>query len=331
MGLFAQDAALENTGAGDASRRMAGIRERGTGRLLLLFAVLVAGYFAYSKIADWSLLQKKWPALTPDSSGLTVVGTLDSRGDYDRNMFKILQVNKSTRVELTDFGWRTIFSGTGGPLFEDKAGNAIVHALDIDNATGYAMLEPYLRVGVARMMGQPENTAVLSENTPVAHLSDASPKQTAQQETLGALLKKYSEGSGKLPGEEHDKTSEGSGSGREVEHGITIPGNVLADSCPIVLTSAQFNEAELLPQPETILSDKTFSVRLHLTAEGRSRFYQWSRNHVNESVVFALRGETVAAGRVPQTLDVNWWDITNVRDEAAAKAIVQFVNDRAKR
>ena len=103
MGMFAQSAA--EAAALDAPRRFAGMRERGTRSLLIMAVVAVAaGFLGISKTTDAYLLRQKWEPLAADVHGLTVVGTLDSRGDYDRNMFKVVHSNKDTRIELTDFG-----------------------------------------------------------------------------------------------------------------------------------------------------------------------------------------------------------------------------------
>src|SRR5206468_760364 len=97
----------------------------------------------------------------------------------------------------------------------------------------------------------------------------------------------------------------GSQSGHDVEERLTIPGENLVRVCPVVLTGAQFTGASLERHPPNLLTGETFTVSLFLTPEGRSRFYQWSREHSNESLVFILKGRVLTAGRVPYTLDVS--------------------------
>ena len=320
MGMFAQNAT--DAVVADAPRRYAGMRERGTRSMLFLAVAAVAAYLVITKTTDSYLLRQKWQPLPPDVHGLTVIGTLDSRGDYDRNLFKVVHSNKDTRIELTDFGWRSIFNEEN-PLFAQTSGDAVTHALQVDNATGYAMLEPFLRVGVARTLGQPNASQLAAPQTPVTEA------KTGQPQPLEALLNRYGK-DGKMKEDSDEATKDGSGgsaSGRESEHGVAIPGDTLAKSLPVLLTSKLFTDAEAIAQPESFLTDKTYSVRLWLNREGRSRFYQWSRSHVNESVAFVLDGQVMAAGRVTQPLDVNWWDVTNIRDEQAATALAKWVHE----
>lgn len=77
--------------------------------------------------------------------------------------------------------------------------------------------------------------------------------------------------------------------------------------------------------PGSILNDTMYTVRLYLTPEGRSRFYRWSRDHQRENIVFVVNGEVKTAGRVTQVLDVNWWEISNIRDKETAEALVKIV------
>ena len=319
MGMFAQSAA--EAAALDAPRRFAGMRERGTRSLLILAVAAVAAFLGISKTTDAYLLRQKWQPLAPDVHGLTVVGTLDSRGDYDRNLFKVVHSNKDTRIEVTDFGWRTIFNEET-PLFATSSGDAVTRALQLDTTTGYAMLEPFLRVGVARTLGQQNADALANAQTPIAA------GKTGQARPLEALIQDYGkDGKLKEEADEGAKDGGGSASGREAEHGVAIPGDTLAKSLPVLLTSKMFTDAEVIPQPDSFLTDKTFSVRLWLDREGRSRFYQWSRSHINESIAFILDGQVMAAARVTQPLDVNWWDVTNIRDEDAANKLAKWVQE----
>src|SRR5262249_11493611 len=115
-------------------------------------------------------------------------------------------------------------------------------------------------------------------------------------------------------------------SGREVEHGLTIPADILIRVCPVVLTGAQFTDAWVEENPATVFQGKTFTVHLGLTQEGRSRFFQWSHHHAGENMVFVLNEQVVAAGRIQQTLDVNEWGIGPLRDGEAAHALANHVN-----
>ena len=303
---------------------MAWTRESGTRKLLLLFAVLLVIWFIIGKMQDRMLLSKVWVPLRPDEKGLTIVGTLDSREAYDRNLFRIVQANKTARAELTDYGWRSIFTGTDGPLFSDQAGNAIQLAISVDGATGYAMLEPYLRVAVARALGQPHPESAVTDETPIIVSAQGS-QAVGKQQTLGALIKKYEERGGGGSGQERETPSEGGGGEHEIDHGLPIPADTLMRSCPVVLTGAQFSGASLEEHPESILQGKTYTAHLYLKPEGRSRFYQWSHDHANENLCFILGNQVVAAGRIRQTLDVNEWEVGPLRDGDSAQTLVKFI------
>ncbi len=328
MGLFAQSP--DELSIHSAKQRIQFTRERGTRRLLVGFLALVVVLFTASKLRDRQLLSQKWALLAPDVSGLTVVGTLDGRGSLDRNLFRILQANRTTRVELTDYGWKSIFAGGSGSLASQSTGDLIEGVLQIDNEVGYAMLEPFLRYGIARWMEKSDSDALVTSQTPV-EVTHADGKTPPVKTTLGKLIQKYSSAKADKPEKDTDSTVGGSASGHEVEHGRTIPGETLAKSCPVVLTGANFTGADLEEQPASVLVDKMYRLRLHLNGEGRSRFYQWSRDHVEENLVFILAGQVQTAGKVKQALDVSEWEISNIRDADAAKALASWVNAHAQR
>ncbi len=330
MALFPKELGTEDLSG--APRRMAWTRERGTSRLLLLLLSLLTIWFVVGRVQDHFLLQKKWPLLQPDATGLTIVGTLDARDAYERNMFKIVQANKTSRAELTDYGWRTIFDSKNGPEFSERKGGAIRQAISLNGETGYAMMEPYLRAGVKIIMGLPNPRADVSPALPITTHDLIQGRTVTEQTTLGALLNKYSPEGGAGEGEAAADSGEGSGgSGREVEHGLTIPGENLMQACPVVLNSDHFTDAWVEERPGSVFQGKTFMVHLGLNAEGRSRFYQWSRDHANESLVFILNGKVATAGRIRQTLNVSEWEVGPLRDEAAARELEKFVNDHAKK
>ncbi|HLV82135.1 MAG TPA: hypothetical protein VKT32_17735 [Chthonomonadaceae bacterium] len=328
MGLFPKEAVSEGAALGGAPRRMAWTRERGTLKLLLLFAALLVAWYVYGQVSDHILLSKVWPPLSPDPTGLTVVGTLDARDSLDRNLFRIVEANKTYRAEITDFGWRSyMFTGMGNSLFSENAGNAIRTALGIDDAAGYAMLTPYLRVAIARLMGQPRPESLISKDTPVRYQEQMVKGAQQKETTLGALLQRFHGGrdSQNDNGDQSDVQEGGGGGGHDIDHGLPISAVTLRDSCPVVLTGAQFSGASLDEQPETLLQGKTWTAHLYLTPEGRSRFYQWSHDHANEHLCFILGDQMVAAGRIRQTLDVNEWELGPLRDGDAAKALVDYV------
>lgn len=314
MPLFSNEATPEF----QAAERVVIMRERGTRRLLLVTILVIVSWFVIGKVQDYFLLQKQWEPLHYDEKALTVVGTLDGRGDYERNMFQVIQSNKSTRVELTDQGMGYCFSKES-PLFDDDKKSIIQGVIGVDGKMGFALLAPYLRAGIARFTQQPNANALVSLDMPIEV-----PGSTGKPETLQALLKSYSD---KAKAKEHDVNEEGVGSGVQssVEHGLVIPGDILIRTCPVLLNTSCFTGGEVIVNPGSILNDTMYTVRLYLTPEGRSRFYRWSRDHQRENIVFVVNGEVKTAGRVTQVLDVNWWEISNIRDKETAEALVKIV------
>lgn len=307
---------------GDAAKRMAWTRELGTRKLLLLFAALLLLWYGYGKVREQQLLSKHWETLPPDPAGLTVVGTLDGRENLGRNMFQIIESNMTSRPELTDFGWNSIFDNAEGEMFGDRVGLSIREAIAQDNKTGYRMLEPFLRVGVKRLQGDPNPTAGISKEMPITVGDGPEAKPVA----FGALLQKYAEGPERK--EAGDADAGGSGGAREVEHGIAIPAENLIQACPVVLTGKQFTDAWVEDKEEPLMGRTTYTVHMGLTDEGRSRFYQWSRNHLNEHVVFVLKGQVVTAGRMTMVLYNSTWDIGPLRDKKAAYELADYLNSK---
>ena len=329
MPLFPQEQGPNGVQGPDASQRMFWTREGGTRRLLFVFLGLIVVGFVADRVRDHYLLAHHWKALSADIGGLSVVGTLDARGSYDRNMFRVVQANTEFKVELTDFGWKSIFDPANGPLFSDAAGNAIRRARETDNLTGYAMLEPYLLSGVQRLLGRSDWKRTADAKTPV-FVEGADAGHPVNKGTLGGLIAKFSQDGG--PDHQGTDKTDGAGTGatREVEHGMTIPAETLARVCPVVLTGPQFNSATLEEHPANLIGGRTWTLHLGLTPEGRSRFYQWSHDHVNENLVFVLNREVMAAGRVPETLDVSEWDLGPLHDEATIRKLEAYVRKQAK-
>jgi len=323
MGLFPKEQEAIPTG-GMIPLRMALTREKGTRTLILLLVTIAVVWYAVGFAMDKQLLSKHWFPLQPDMAGLTVVGTLNSRGNYDSNTFKIITENKSSKVALTEVGWNRAFDEHNSPLCSEKNASAIQAALDVDGQAGYAMLEPFVRASVAKEMNQPGAYKNLSREMPIT-VERTKEEGGAEQTTLGALLDKYS-GQKADAGEKSDSDGGGSGSGKEVEHVKTMTADSVANTCPVVLTGAHFSSASYDEHPATVFTGKSFTVHLYMTPEGRSRFFQWSHDHVNEHVVLLLNHQVAMAGRITQPLDVSDWEISNIQDEESVKALVAYVN-----
>ena len=322
MALFPKDEAVE---------RAVLIREKGTKQILILVATVAVLWFGGGKIWDYFLLRKDWGQLKPQAQELTVVGTLDSRGSYEANLFRVIQAEGTYRAELTNHGWESIFNNKH-PLCTTEMGRTIKAVIQQDSETGYAMLAPFIRVGVNQWMNRKDIYEGLSESYPITtHIAmtpeeEKSHHSVERKETLGSLTKfVHTKGFAFDKGE--DKDSEGGGGGeRAVEHGLAIPAQVMTEVAPIVMITSSFRGAWLEEQPPTVLGGTTYKVHLQLTPEGKSRFFQWSHSHTNESMLFILGGEVMAAGRIVQTMDVSEYEITNLKDGVAARKMVDYVN-----
>jgi hypothetical protein len=328
MGLFPKEQGATDLALGEAPRRMFWTREQGTRQLLFLLAAVAVIWIIAGRVLDNVLLSKHWGKLQAMPEGLTVVGTLNARGNYERNMFRIVAANKTSRVELTDFGWNSIFDPRNGPLCNDRAAHAIEKARSTDSDVGFAMLVPFLRAAVAKSLGDEGAFKALRGDEPIHVARDAGDKNSKEVvSTLNALIKQYSGETDRAEGDSQNDVPEvSSGSGHSVEHGIALPADTVADVCPVVLTGPLFNDAWLEEQPSNIFTGKAYTVHLGLTGEGRSRFFQWSHEHANEQMAFVLGHQVVMAGIVPQTLDVSTLDVRNVPDEMAAREVVEWIN-----
>ncbi len=303
------------------------MREKGTRNLVAGFCALLAMWYLAGKVNDYFLLRRHWPLLSAADNGLTVVGTLDARDAYDRNMFRILQIEGESRVEITDFGWRSTFRRENGPMFTDKSANAILAAISVDSETGYAMLEPFLKVGLAHFGGPPAPPVTQDM---VVHVSEIYRKSHPRGSyTLGGLINVLSAQSlASHSSQPTESSSESGGGGREVEKGTSIPADTLIHVCPVIATGAHFSNSSLEESPANVFTGTAYSVHLNFTPEGRSRFYQWSYHHQNESVVFVLRHHVVTAPRIRQVLDENNWEISNVPDKIEAQALVTYLDTK---
>ncbi len=329
MALFPREDVLPEE---EATRRRSITQETGTRTLVVGFVSVLVIWFVGSRFWDAYLLRQRWPALAPAETGLSVVSTLDRRGSYDYNLFRVVQSEGVARAELTNFGWQAIFSGQHGPLCSDKNGAAIRSAIDQDSQTGYAMLVPYLAAEVRADLGDPNAFASISGDYGIDTTFSSSPNvgkhhTTIHRRSLGDLLEQFGQdGPGGKSGDTSAPSEGGTGSQQQVEHGLVIPGEVLIRTCPIVLAAQHFTHGVVEEHAESVLGGKTYSVWLDLTPEGRSRFYQWSRGHADEHLLLVLNDEVVANGRIAMTMDVDKWEITNLRDGAAAHLLVDYVN-----
>ena len=325
MALFPKDELVEHAVL---------IREQGTKRVLLTAGIVFVLWFGGSKVWDFLLLRQQWDILKSQPDSLAVIGTLDSRGSYESNLFRVIQSEGSYRAEVTNHGWESIFDNKN-PLCTEDAGKKIKTVIQQDSDTGYAMLAPYLRVGVNMWMNKKDPYEGLSKDYPITTTMAMTAAEknirhlAPHQETLGSLFAKVDQMGDILDVGEKREQDGGGGGERAIEHGLAIPAQIMTEVAPVVLTATCFRGAYLEEQPATVLGGRSYKVHLELNSEGRSRFFQWSHAHANENILFILKGETLAAGRIVQTLDVNDYEVTNLKDGVAAQKLVDFVKSHS--
>lgn len=330
MSLFTKEELFAHR---EFARHSSWTREIGTRKLVIGFLAVIALGFLALKAYDFYLLREKWTQLKPQIDGLTVVGTLDSRGSYERNMFQVVHLEGSARVELTKYGRESIFSEQNGKLFGSRTSKAIDSALTLDNATGFLMLEPFLRSGVSSLLnkrGDYDNISpdykVLTEvpRTPIELMSKP---PVYREKTLGELIDLYDQETANRSQKEGSDTGEGGGANEHsVEHGLVIPAETLGRTCPVVLVTRCFTGSNIIEHPADAFGAKSFTLELTLTPEGRSRFYQWSREHVNENLVFIANKKILAAARIKDIMDVSYWEITNLKDEQEVHELADAIS-----
>jgi preprotein translocase subunit SecD len=68
--------------------------------------------------------------------------------------------------------------------------------------------------------------------------------------------------------------------------------------CPVVLNGKHFGGADMEESYEPFRDKPYWKVHLRLTDEGRSRYWQFSRDHDGERLVFVLAGEILTCPRM---------------------------------
>ena len=99
---------------------------------------------------------------------------------------------------------------------------------------------------------------------------------------------------------------------------------------PVVLTGAHFTSASIDPRTDPFMERKYFVVHVGLTDEGRSRYWQYSREHEQERLVFALQGEAMTCPKMVH-MDVSSLSIDPIWVKADAEKLADVINTGAKK
>ena len=78
------------------------IRERGTAKLIVGFALILSAYYAYSSVHTNLMNRVKWPALTADPAGLTVLALRDVNKPGWTRKYLAVESNHSWQIRRPD-------------------------------------------------------------------------------------------------------------------------------------------------------------------------------------------------------------------------------------
>ncbi len=85
---------------------------------------------------------------------------------------------------------------------------------------------------------------------------------------------------------------------RHAAAGEFVPLEEILQTCPVVLTGAHFRGADIEESYEPFRDKAYWKIHVRLTDEGRSRYWQFSRTHDGERLVFVLKGEIMTCPRM---------------------------------
>lgn len=80
--------------------------------------------------------------------------------------------------------------------------------------------------------------------------------------------------------------------------GQIVPLEEIMKTCPVVLTGAHFRGATMSEDYEPFRDKRYYRVHVTLTDEGRSRYWQYSRDHDDERLVFVINGEILTCPKM---------------------------------
>jgi len=69
-------------------------------------------------------------------------------------------------------------------------------------------------------------------------------------------------------------------------------------TCPVVLTAAHFSSASMEQEYEPFRDTHYYKVHVTLTPEGRSRYWQFSRDHDEERLAFIMKGDILTCPKM---------------------------------
>jgi hypothetical protein len=118
------------------------------------------------------------------------------------------------------------------------------------------------------------------------------------------------------------------GVGRGTARGRIVPVEEVLAKCPTFLLGSSFSGASMRESIEPLFARSYWSVDLQLTDEGRSRYWQFSRDHEDERSVFIVGGREIITCPRMKNMNVSTLTIEPIWVEADAKRLVDLANGR---
>jgi hypothetical protein len=119
------------------------------------------------------------------------------------------------------------------------------------------------------------------------------------------------------------------GASRMGAQGEVVPLEELLANLPVVLNGSNFSGASVEERHEPLFDRRYYLVHVDLTDEGRSRYFQFSREHSDERLVFILDGEIMTCPRMDH-MYVSSLTIEPIWVKADADKLADFINKQGK-
>ncbi|MEP6754109.1 MAG: hypothetical protein ABJA67_01305 [Chthonomonadales bacterium] len=127
--------------------------------------------------------------------------------------------------------------------------------------------------------------------------------------------------------EERDRGSSNPGATHSVNSGAVVPMDEIFKNCPAVLDDKSFSGASVDEHYDSFRQKKYYSVNLDLTDEGKSRYWQFSRVHAGEKLVFLINSETITCA-IMENLYVGTLTINPIWVKADADQLADYLNKK---
>jgi hypothetical protein len=115
------------------------------------------------------------------------------------------------------------------------------------------------------------------------------------------------------------------GQGKAISKGEIVDIAEIVKNSPTVLTGKHFTGASLEEKQEALFDRTYYGVHLSLNGEGRSRYWQFSRDREDEKLVFVLKGQAITCPEMKH-MDTGSLEIQPIWDRADAEALASFIN-----